>query len=104
MGNEETKGKITRLNHLEMNIEKAFIDNVQDKLEKNQITVDENLKERLDNISMETITPMEKVRTLQELNDVIPEKQKKEIKKEIKEQWLSTDETKDLLEELIPLL
>ena len=100
--NEETKGKITRLNHLEMNIEKAFIDNVQDKLEKNQITVDENLKERLDNISMETITPMEKVRTLQELNDVIPEKQKKEIKREIKEQWLSTDETKDLLEELIP--
>ena len=100
--NEETKRKITRLNHLEMNIEKAFIDNVQDKLEKNQITVDENLKERLDNISMETITPMEKVRTLQELNDVIPEKQKKEIKKEIKEQWLSTDETKDLLEELIP--
>ena len=51
---------------------------------------------------MENTTQMEKVRTLQELNDVIPDKQKKEIKREIKEQWLTTNETKDLLEDLLP--
>ena len=100
--NEDTKSKITRLHHLELNIEKAFIGNVQDKLEKKKITLDDSWKRKLANINMGNTTQMEKVTTLQELNDVIPELQKKEIKREIKEEWLATDETKNLLEELIP--
>lgn len=99
--NEDNRKKIAKLHHLELNIERAFINNVQDKLEKNKIALDDSWKKKLTNIKMENTTQMEKVTTLQELNDVIPELQKKEIKREIKEEWLTTDETKNLLEDLI---
>ena len=97
---EHNKTKVMRLHNLEINIENEYIEKVKNRLDKNMLTVDEEWKTKLNLIAR--ATQEEKVEILKNLDDIIPEKQKRGIKDEIKEKWLTSEETKQLLEEIAP--
>ena len=83
---EENRAKKTDLNNIEIEIEKAYIEQLATKVGNKEVMIEEEWVEKLEKIQKSEITGPEKVAILQDLSNIVPNNQQEQIIKIVKKE------------------
>ena len=99
---EENRAKKTDLNNIEIEIEKAYIEQLATKVGNKEVMIEEEWVEKLEKIQKSEITGPEKVAILQDLSNIVPNNQQEQIIKIVKKEVLESEKGMDRLEKISP--